>query len=554
MSATTMQSMQPTTIKTVRLGWLASFLLFFTCTACSMNDSLPRNMSLKAFDPHRQDFVCKYEADAVPPVDPEAEQWNLQALTLTNALLWRDQRDYKGAVALWTKAAERKHWKAMLNLANTYAEGQGVEKDTEHAVRLVEQAMKLGIPAAYDTMGTYHMNGVGVKQDASRAYAFWQLAADMGSPSAMAYLGSKMDALYDDPKTGFWGNMKVALKMLECGVGQGSGKAAYELGVNLNAQGAEQDYPRALKVLHEGVKFGSAKSAGYLFGAFDDGEALVGHVKDRARAERYSVLADRLERDPDLRLPNLDKVVPLPPAPLPKWDGNKETLINAAKAVMPAPVAPSKPEPHPGTLHSGRAHVPEGYFLPEKPPVQVPPQAETTAAPVGGYWLAQLQYPVTERHFVWNMEQVPMHYKKDELFDRSRPGLEYEDGRIRFHYIGDAMPERLPESPQSHPRVIQGIAREAVLPEPVVQCRGDRLCMATGIWQARVADDHPVAATFNQWYRQAYVTQGNVFPNLAELHLDVSPKDVTWTWWNEANHLGFAKLPQVSVGNSSNDA
>ncbi|MHA6828323.1 tetratricopeptide repeat protein [Ralstonia pseudosolanacearum] len=444
----------------------------------------------------------------------------------------------------------------MLNLANAYVEGQGVEHDTEHAVQLVEQAMKLGIPAAYDAMGTYHMNGVGVKQDASRAYAFWQLAADMGSPSAMAYLGSKMDALYDDPKTGFWGNRKVALKMLECGVAQGNGKAAYALGTTLKGTRAElnEDNVHALKVLHEGVKFGSAESAGYLFAAFDDGDPMVGDVKDRARAERYSVLADRLERDPDLRLPNLDKVVPLPPAPLPKWDGNKETLINAAKAVAPAPAVPSKSEPHPGTLRTGRAHVPEGYSLSEKPPIQVPPQAETTAAPVGGYWLAQLQYPVAERHFAWNVEQVPMHYKKDELFDRTRPGLAYEDGRIRFHYMGDALPQRLPEAPQSHPRVVQGIAREAVLPEPVVQCRGDRLCTATGIWQAGVADDHPVAATFNQWYRQAYVVQGNPFPDLAELHLDVLQKDVTWTWWNEANELGFAKLPQVSVGSHSSDA
>lgn len=515
-----------------------------------MNDSLPRNMSLTAFNPHRQEFVCKHEADAEPPIDAEAEQWNLQAMALTNALLWPDQRDYKGAVALWTKAAERKHWKAMLNLANAYAEGQGVARDTEHAVQLIEQAMKLGIPAAYDAMGTYHMNGVGVKRDASRAYAFWQLAADMGSPNAMAYLGRALRGAYDNPKSGIWSNPVVSLRMLDCGVAQGNGAAAYELGIILDAEGEQQDYPRALRVFHAGAKFGSAESAAWLGGSFGSGDAIVGHVKDEARADRYRVLADRLRRDPDLRLPNLDKVVPLPPAPLPKWDGNKETLINAAKAVTPAPVAPPKPEPHPGTLRSGRAHVPEGYSLPETPPIDVPPQAETTAAPVGGYWLAQLQYPATERHFAWNLEQVPMHYKKDELFDRTRPGLVYEDGRIRFHYIGDAMPQRLPEPPQSHPRVVQGIAREAVLPEPIVHCRGDRLCTATGIWQASVANDHPVAATFNTWHRQAYVTQGHVFPDWADQHLNVVPKDVTWTWWNEANQLGFAKLPQVSVGNS----
>ena len=393
--------MSSTTSERLRLVGVFSVSLFLACTACSMKDSLPRNMSLDAFNPHRETFDCVHEAAVVPAVDPEADRWNQQAMKMTSALLWPNQRDYAGAVALWSKAAERKHWKAMLNLANAYAQGLGVDRNTERAVQITEQGMKLGIPAAYDLMGTYYMNGVGVKQDASRAYAFWQLAADKGSPSAMAYLGSRLDAVYDDPKSGFWGNRKVALKMLECGFAQGSGDAAYALGTTLvgSDQSLGEDNVQALKILHDGVKFGSAKSAAYLFGAFDDGDAVVGNVKDRARAERYSVLADRLERDPDLRLPNLDKVVPLPPAKLPKWDGNKETLINAAKVVMSVPATPSKVAVHPVSLGTGRAHVPDGYMLPATPPAGVPPQAETTAAPVGGYWLAQLTYPTAERPF-----------------------------------------------------------------------------------------------------------------------------------------------------------
>ncbi len=512
-------------------------------------------MSLAAFNPHRTAFECKHEVDVVPPLDTEADRWNQQAMALTSALLWPNQRDYKGAVDLWTKAAERKHWKAMLNLANAYAQGEGVDRDSEHALQITEQAMKLGIPAAYDLMGTYHMDGMGVKQDASRAYAFWQLAADKGSPSAMAHLGSKLDAVYDDPKSGFWGNRKIALKMLECGFAQGSGDAAYALGTTLvgSDKSLDEDNARALRILHEGVKFGSATSAAYLFGAFDDGDPVAGSVKDRARAERYSVLADRLERDPDLRLPNLDKVVPLPPAKLPKWDRNKETLIDAAKAVTSAPVSPVKSAVHPVSLRTGRTHVPDGYMLPEKPQVAAPPQAETTAAPVGGYWLAQLKYPTAERHFASHAAQVPMHDRREELFDRSRPGLMPEDGRIFFHYVGDVIP--MPARPvESHPRVTQSIVRATEFPDPAIRCRGTRVCPVTGIRQADVAGDHPWAATFNQGYRQVYVMQGDTFPDPRARRPGVSSADVTWTWWNEANHLGFAKLPQVSVGNTSDSA
>lgn len=33
-----------------------------------------------------------------------------------------------------------------------------------------------------------------------------------------------------------------------------------------------------------------------------------------------------------------------------------------------------------------------------------------------------------------------MHSRQDEPFDRGRPGLMPEDGRISFHYVGDVIP------------------------------------------------------------------------------------------------------------------
>lgn len=540
-------------IKGASLASVFLTYLFFLSTACSMHDSLPRNMSLKAFDPHRKDFVCKREVDVVPPIDPEADAWNSQALALTSGMLWPDQRDYKGAVALWTKAAERKHWKAMLNLANAYAQGEGVDRDTERAVQIVEEAMKLGVPGAYDLMGTYHMNGTGVKQDADRAYAFWQLAADMGSPSAMAYIGSKTDGAYDDPKGGFWGNWPIARKMLECSVAQGNGSAAYELGGILNTE-SDRDYPRALRTFQQGVAFGSAECADWLSASFYKGDDMVGGRKDVARSDRYGVLADRLRLDKDLRLPNLDKVLPLPPAPLPKWDGKKESLIDAAKAVTaPAALPKSASDSASAPKRNGRAQIKEGYVLPEKPPFAVAPQAETTAAHETGYWLAQLQYPRLPRHDEWNRAQLPMFYAEGELFDRTRPGLVDEDGRIYFHFVGDAVPAPAKKQVMSgtHPRVTQGVVREVALPVPQMQCKGGRACPQTGVWEARVANAHPAAGTFNVWYRQAYVIAGERFPDPREIHLDIEPAQVTWTWWNEANRVDAEGIAYVSVGGPS---
>src|SRR5437868_6127550 len=416
----------------------------------TMND-LTRNMDLKAFEPHREAFTCKHEADAVPPLDAQAEAWLQEGLRLTSPTLWPEDRDYKKAAQLWQQAADRNHWKAMLNLADAYARGRGVERDTERAVQIVEEAMRLGIPGAYDLMGTYHMEGRGVNQDASRAYAFWQLAADMGSPSAMAYLGGKLNALYDDPPS-FWANLKVALKMLECGFAQGNGKAAYELGVTIGGtdKSLGEDNARALKVLHEGVKFGSMESARRLFTSFDDGTAMVGNSKDPGRSGRYRVIRNALEHNPDLRFPNLDKILPLPPAPLPKWDGNEDTLIDAAKQVVPAPAV----KPTPGSQRTGRAHIPQGYALPSKPLIpaaewhgqfdrrqaQMPPLPDGETAPYSGYWLAQLTQCVREFQIEWNQRQVPQRYARGERFeppDRRSLGEYAKLIAVQWHYKGE---------------------------------------------------------------------------------------------------------------------
>ncbi|MGJ7508620.1 DUF6396 domain-containing protein [Variovorax sp. GT1P44] len=305
---------------------------------------LPRNMALKAFEPHRQDFVCKHEADAVPAIDAQAEAWFQEGLHATSRDLWPNQRDYPKAVELWQKAAERKHWKAMMNLAGVLIEGDGTEpyvvpRDTERAIRIVEEAMKLGIPAAFDAMGTYHQQGLGVGGDTSRAYAFWELAADMGSPSAQAFLGYDLSAAYDNPKELFWDNRVVGLKMLECSFAQGSGNGANKLARVYRRDKTPEGWARTIRVLHEGVKFGCEKCASSLAVLFGGAEMTKGGPSpDPGREDRYMAFVDALYQNPDLRFPNLDKVLPLPPAKFSQWDMSKpRTLIDAARQVVPAP-------------------------------------------------------------------------------------------------------------------------------------------------------------------------------------------------------------------------
>ncbi|BDT67999.1 hypothetical protein os1_21800 [Comamonadaceae bacterium OS-1] len=327
---------------------------------------LPRFTELPAFNPHRADFTCQYEAAANPSVTPQAEALFQQAMAKDDWRMWPQERDYAGMAALLKQAMDLGHWKAQFNLAGLYFEGQGVPRDVNEALRLTEDLMQKGVPAAWDNMGTYYMGGTGpLKASSTVAYAFWQRAAEMGSMSAQTYIGHKLDANHDEPPT-FWGNEKVGIKMLECAFAQGSGEAAYELGSSLDSSAqlldsnaAAKQYRRALEILHEGVKFGHEGCANYLFASFDDGDALVGHTKDPSRARRYKTLADRLFHDSYLKLPNLDKVLPLPPAQLPKWNSDPDTLMDAAKAVLPAP----KPAPaHPNTSLTGPEQISPGFM------------------------------------------------------------------------------------------------------------------------------------------------------------------------------------------------
>jgi hypothetical protein len=275
-------------------------------------------------------------------------------------------------------------------------------------------------------MGAYHINGTGVNRDASRAYAFWELAADMGSASAQAYLGEALDAAYDSPKQGFWGNRKVGLKMLECSMAQGNPKGAFALGLSLDV--TDHDYSHALKALVEAVKFGSEDAANYLRGSFEGfGDDLVGRIHDEARGKRYDVLQMALFYNPDLRFPNLDKVLPLPPTRLPKWDGDEQTLIDAAKAVIPVSSGPL-----------ATALVARGAARQVAPPPRPLQSSGDKPCPAEGIWQARVpaDHPLAALFNQWNQQS---YVRQGQSFpDPRQQYLQIDPQQITWTWLGQA--------------------------------------------------------------------------------------------------------------------
>lgn len=485
---------------------------------------LPRNEKLPLFDPHIPAYICA----PVPlrPFDAQADAWFREARALEDPEIYIENRDYKKIVALTRQAAERQHWKALLNLASFILEGREPPHGEEDAVQLVEAAMKMGVPAAYDRMGTYYMNGTGVKADATRAYAFWQRAAKMGSPEALSDLGRKMFSLDDRPGESRWANAAVGINMLECAYGQGYGPAAYELGFlysgPMGREATRDDLQRALLVWHNGVRFGSAKCAAAISGEFrsTDTDRLVTYV-DLARSERYNRLARILEFYPDYRFPNLDKIIPLPPADLPPWNGDRDTLLDAARGVSHPPSEPRSPTA--SSERKGRFFLTPEYRL-----VPTDDITEDVTAPFTGYW-----QPVIDENQPYHDSAgktiEPGLYQIGERFERvdkrrqaraadGGPGLQWRNWRTTRHDQGTISPPVV----SKRTRLVDPHAKPTA-------CAASERCPVTGIWQPWVHAEHPEQNTINQYWRQTWLVAGQRFPDTRmDWLLNIEAEDITW--------------------------
>ena len=519
-------------------GRLASLIFLCCLLACKIPDDtkevLPRNQSLPLFNPHVADFICETEASKVPPIDAQAEDWFLEARALEDPEIFAEDRDYKKIVDLTRQAAERLHWKAMLNLASLYVEGRDPLYGEEEAVQLVEKAMRLGIPAAYDRMGTYYANGTGVNGDITRAYAFWQKAAQMGNPQALGFLGEKLTAGGDHPGIDMWGNIPVATKMLECALAQGYGQAAFDLHYlyvvlrssdgAANGDSTPETKARALKVLHEGVKFGCENCANALQIEFDHpfdlSNMFTPHI-DKARGLRYGVLGDALGFNPNRRFPNLDKILPLPPADLPPWDGQRKSLLDAAMGVRPPPAIPQP---------SAASLLKEPYFLAADYALRPTGlHSDAPTAPFSAYWQPAAGQGLTEPARLLRKGEEFRHFSVLDAAGKTRYGPVTWEQCLTIRHNHGAV----------EPRAARGLLREVARPEPLLSCACGQACPVSGVWQPWVAADHPLQAIVNQYWRQAWLTQGAPFPQpRRDWLLDLPDDEVTW-------HLMDMSLPEI---------
>jgi hypothetical protein len=164
------------------------------------------------------------------------------------------------------------------------------------------------------------------------ALRYYRKAADEGSALGQARVADKLAPIDIAPD--------IARQMRRCAAEQGHGDAATDLGVDLAGDGL---YEEALEAYQLGAAAGYSTSASFLMKGFrgpkpEDRLYYLAQEKDPERAERYKTIWRILARYSYAQpsVPEINDIVPLPPAKLPPWDGKLQWL-EERKANVPPP-------------------------------------------------------------------------------------------------------------------------------------------------------------------------------------------------------------------------
>jgi len=271
------------------------------------------------------EFVCKHEEK--PELSQETQQLYNYALYHDLHNMWTGKKGdavWNGLARYYRIAAMNGDYKANIRLQYLLKSGRISSDMPQTEVHNLNEELAKQLPAtAYYNLYGYLDVGYGVRTEKDGKYAYLRKAADLGSREAQYVVADMLGKINDDD------TLEMRIKLIDqlraCASEQGVGDASDMLGIRL---GRKKEYQKAIEVFYQGVKNGSDSSARRLAHAFS-GKPKEGDMyflnlsEDQERSRRYSIIEDYLSDKDYLqpKVPDLDDIVPLPPAPLPKWDG-----------------------------------------------------------------------------------------------------------------------------------------------------------------------------------------------------------------------------------------
>jgi len=317
----------------MRLTLLLSSLLLAACSSGNALTSRTKDAPLSQLSEvnAKLAFTCVHEKIPASSVETDVLFQYARWLQKNNQI----QQDKAVDVEigrLYRIAAENNHYKANVNLQNGAMRGQFKLAGGER-LRLSQQLIDAHVASGYYMVAIYLQKGAaGLQQDENMSLRYFRKAADEGSAQAQAYLADKLEPIDIAPD--------IARQMRRCAAAQGNGSAALALGTDLAIDG---HYREAIEAYQLGAAAGNETAASFLDSGFrgpkpDDRLYYLDQKEDLERAERYkqiwSMLSDWSYANPSV--PEINEIVPLPPAKLPAWDG-KLKWVEEREANIPPP-------------------------------------------------------------------------------------------------------------------------------------------------------------------------------------------------------------------------
>ena len=271
-------------------------------------------------------FVCKHEEK--PELLPETQQLYHYALYHDLHNMWTGKRGdavWNGLARYYRIAAMNGDYKANIRLQYLLKSGRISSDMPQTEVHNLNEELAKQLPAtAYYNLYGYLDVGYGVRTEKDGKYAYLRKAADLGSREAQYVVADILGDINDEETLQM--RLEIIEKLRTCASEQGLGKASNSLGIGFII---DKEYAKALEAFHQGVKNGDSQSALQLANGFnektrpDDKLNFINLQPDSERSRRYKIIEDYLYEKDYLqpKVPDLDDIVPLPPAPLPEWDG-----------------------------------------------------------------------------------------------------------------------------------------------------------------------------------------------------------------------------------------
>jgi len=425
-----------------RHGALLSCLLLAACDQSSIQSVLSKEPALNPRSDINANlaFTCKHEI--IPEASADTDVLFKYARWLQkNNQLKQDPKVDTQTEHLYRIAAENGHYKANINLQNGAIRGQFPLTAAER-LRLSQELMKANVASGYYFTAIYLQNGVaGLQQDTEMAMRYYRKAADEGNPQAQAYVGKKLSPANMAPD--------ISRQMRRCAAEQGEGEAAKALGMN---QKNRAKYMESLEAFQLGIAAGDEISAYALEKGFGGPESTtmyyLNQKKDPERVRRYEkigeVLGNYSYASPTV--PEINDIVPLPPAPLPAWDGKLKWLEEHE-----ANIPPTKPsEALIEKLAKDKQLNPEtGRPLPTSPDFDKSASVKLLCktgepCPKSGYWqIAWLPREGLSQNAIIAFREGDIMPTDRVEFYRSRPWplsdkLFHQDQHVDWRFVGEA--------------------------------------------------------------------------------------------------------------------